>query len=70
MLAIHAVVEAVVGDEDVPVDSDGHHVEQRGGHVAVEEEREHAAEGIPEHPGLVDVPGGREGQVDGAEEEV
>lgn len=70
VLAIHAVVQAVVGDQDVSVDGDGHHVEQRCGHVAIEEEWEDAAEGVAEHPGLMDIPGGGERQVYRAEEKV
>lgn len=70
VLAVHSVIEAVVCDENVPVHSDGHHVEKRRGHIPVEEEWEHTAEGVAEHPGLVDVPGGGERQVNGAEEKV
>lgn len=43
---------------NLPVDSDGHHVEERGGYIPIEEEGEYSAEGVPEHPFLVDVPVG------------
>ena len=39
-----------------PVECDGHHVEERCRHVSVEEEREDAAGGLPQHPALGDVP--------------
>lgn len=70
VLAVHSVIQVVMRDENVPVHSDGHHVEKRCGHIPVEEEREHTAEGVTEHPCLVDVPGGGERQVNGAEEKV
>ena len=42
-LAVDVVVPAVVGYQDVSVDSDGHHVHQGAGHVPIEEEREDSA---------------------------
>lgn len=45
----------------LPVDGNGHHVEQRGRNIAVEEEWEDLAQRLSKHPGLVDVPGNRKG---------
>ena len=42
-LAVDVVVPAVVGYQDVSVDSDGHHVHQGAGHVTIKEEREDSA---------------------------
>jgi len=54
----------------LPVDSYGHHAEEGHSHVSVEEEWKHLAERVTEHPGLVDVAGRSERQVDAAEQEV
>ena len=51
------VVAAVVGDQDVSVDGDGHHVHQGGRNVAVKEEWEDATESRAQGPGLVNIPG-------------
>ena len=40
----------------LPVYGDGHHVHQRGRHIAVEEEREDPTERGPQGPRLVNVP--------------
>ena len=44
-------------DDGLPVDGDGDHVHEGAGHVAVEEEGEHAAECRAQGPCLVDIPG-------------
>merc|ERR1719410_2290419 len=68
--AVDVVVAAVVRDQHISVDSDGDHVHEGAGHVPVEEEWEHSAERGTQGPGLVDIPGRGEGQVDGGEEQV
>ena len=39
----------------LPVNSDGHHVHQGGGHVAIEEEGEDSAQGGAQGPLLVNI---------------
>ena len=54
----------------LPIDGDEDHAEEGRRNVAVEEEGEEAAEGVAEDPRLVNVPRGRQGQIEGAKEEV
>ena len=55
---------------DLPIDGDEDHAEQRGGHIAVEEEWKEATEGVAQDPRLVDIARRRQRQIEGAEEQV
>ena len=53
---VDLIVSSMMSDEDISVDSDGHHVHQRAGHIAVEEEWEDATQGRPQSPSLMNIP--------------
>ena len=46
----------MMSDEDISVDSDGHHVHERTGDIAVEEEWEDATQGRSQSPSLMNIP--------------
>ena len=55
---------------NIPIEGDEHHAEKGRRDVAIKEKGEKSAESISKDPGFVDVAWGRQGQVEGEEEEV